>query len=125
MTKKIFFLITLITLNIFFPLFKIKAAETDFTLEMTASTETPTPTSSPSNSSSSTSSSSGWSAPVCTATKPSSAPVIIKTASGDNSVTLTWSKAGNPVTKYLVAYGTKSGSIEYGNPNVGNEDTTS
>ena len=85
---------------------------------------TPTPTSAPSSSSSSTTSG-GWAAPACTATKPASAPTITNTVSGENSVTLTWSKAGNPVTKYLIAYGTKSGSIEFGNPNVGNENTTS
>jgi len=93
-------------------------------------TPTPTPTSTPTSSpflssSSSTTASSGWAAPACTATKPASAPTITSAVSGENSVTLTWSKAGNPVTKYLVAYGTKSGSIEFGNPNVGNENTTS
>ena len=71
------------------------------------------------------STSTGWAAPVCTATKPSSSPIITNTVNGDNSVTLTWTKAGNPLTKYLVAYGTSPGSIEYGNPNVGNADTTS
>jgi len=128
MTKKIFFLINIISLILFFPFLKVKAAETSSTLVMTASTETPTPTSSPSSSdssSSSTTASSGWAAPACTATKPASAPTITSAIGGENSVTLTWSKAGNPVTKYLVAYGTKSGSIEYGNPNVGNADTTS
>ena len=127
MTKKIFFLINLIFLILFFPFLKVKAVETSFTLEMTASTETPTPTPTPtptSSPSSSTSTSNGWAAPICTANKPGSAPIITSTVSRDNSVTLTWSKAGNPVTKYLVAYGTKSGSIEYGNPNVGDENTT-
>ena len=83
-----------------------------------------TPTST-STTSTSTGGGGGWSAPVCSATKPGSAPTITSVVSGDNSVTLTWSKAGNPVTNYLVAYGTKPGSIEYGNPNVGNSDTTS
>ena len=113
---------------LFFPFLKIEAVETSSTLVMTASTETPTPTPTPTSSPSSSSSSStsnGWAAPACTATKPVSAPTITNTTSGENSVTLTWSKAGNPVTKYLIAYGTKSGSIEYGNPNVGNENTTS
>jgi len=75
--------------------------------------------------SSTTSTSTGWAAPACPATKPINAPTITNTVSGNNSVTLTWSKAGNPLTKYLVAYGTSPGSIEYGNPNVGNADTTS
>jgi len=74
---------------------------------------------------SSTSTGGGWVAPVCSAAKPGSAPTITSAVGGDNSVTLTWSKAANPVTNYLVAYGTKPGSIEYGNPNVGNSDTTS
>ncbi|MFA6184601.1 MAG: fibronectin type III domain-containing protein [Candidatus Shapirobacteria bacterium] len=89
-------------------------------------TPTPTPTSSPSTSTSTSSiSSTGWAAPACSATKPGGTPIITNTINGDNSVTLTWSKASNPVTKYLIAYGTSSGSIEYGNPNVGNADTTS
>ena len=75
--------------------------------------------------SSTTSTSTGWAAPACTATKPGSAPIITNTINGENSVTLTWSKAKDPLTKYLVAYGTSPGSIEYGNPNVGNADTTS
>ena len=69
--------------------------------------------------------STGWAAPACTATKPGSAPIITNTVNGDNSVTLTWLKANNPFTHYLIGYGTSSGSIEYGNPNVGNADTTS
>lgn len=76
-------------------------------------------------STSSTTTSTGWVAPACTAIKPGSAPIITNTLNGDNSVTLTWTKADNPVTKYLIAYGTSPGSIEYGNPDVGNADTTS
>jgi|GEM_PF-3075902 len=65
------------------------------------------------------------SAPVCNDSKPGSAPVLLSVVAGVNSVTLSWSKSTNPVSYYLVAYGTKSGSMEYGNPNVGNSDTTS
>jgi len=86
---------------------------------------TPTPTSSPSTSTTTSSTSTGWAAPACSATKPGSAPIITNTVNGDNSVTLTWLKANNPFTHYLIGYGTSSGSIEYGNPNVGNADTTS
>ncbi len=65
-------------------------------------------------------------APICGDTKPQSAPKLLSaTASGRNQVTLTWSKALDPATYYLVAYGTKSGTLEYGNPNVGGKDTTS
>jgi len=88
-------------------------------------TPTPTPTSSPSTSTTTSSTSTGWAAPACSATKPGSAPIITNTVNGDNSVTLTWLKANNPFTHYLIGYGTSSGSIEYGNPNVGNADTTS
>ncbi len=44
---------------------------------------------------------------------------------GFNSVTLTWDKASDPVSYYLVTYGTSVGSQTYGNPNVGGSSTTS
>ena len=78
------------------------------------------------SSGSSNSSSSASSAPVCTDTKPASAPTLLSAQSeSSNTVTLTWSKASDPVTYYLVAYGNKAGEIKYGNPNVGGKDTTS
>lgn len=125
MIKNTFFLITIFFLNLFFCPLSVKAIETRFTLEITEPTPTSTPTPVSSTSTTTSTSTNGWAAPVCSATRPSSSPTITSAVSGDNSVTLTWSKAGNPVTKYLVAYGTKSGSIEYGNPNVGDIDTTS
>jgi len=82
-----------------------------------------------STSSSSTSSSSGGvsnsTAPVCNDQKPGSAPVLLSAVAGFNSVTLTWSKSSDPVSYYLVTYGTSSGSQAYGNPNVGGSSTTS
>ncbi|PJB48593.1 hypothetical protein CO104_01065, partial [Candidatus Collierbacteria bacterium CG_4_9_14_3_um_filter_43_16] len=63
--------------------------------------------------------------PVCNDTKPGSAPILLSTFAGINSVTLTWSTASAPTTYYLVTYGTKSGSQQYGNPNVGPAGTTS
>lgn len=64
--------------------------------------------------------------PVCTDVKPASAPKLISAkATGRNEVTLSWTKAADPVTYYLVAYGTKSGQLEYGNPNIGGKDTSS
>ncbi len=74
------------------------------------------------------SSSGGWGgaagggpAPTCGDTKPSSAPGSLSaSATGANEVTLTWSKAGDPVTYYLVTLGTSPGSQQWGNPNVGN-----
>lgn len=67
----------------------------------------------------------GVSAPVCNDTAPGSAPSITSATAGTNSVTLTWTQATNPVTYYLVAYGTSSGNYSYGNPNVGGSGTTS
>lgn len=77
------------------------------------------------NSSSSSSSSSNPTAPVCNDQKPGSAPVLLSATSGFNRVTLTWSKSSDPVSYYLVTYGTSSGSQSYGNPNVGGSSTTS
>ncbi len=66
------------------------------------------------------------SAPVCTDAKPKSAPILLSAvATGLNEVTLTWSGAESPVSYYLIAYGTSSGTFQYGNPNVGGADTTS
>ncbi|MBI2590734.1 MAG: DUF5011 domain-containing protein [Candidatus Blackburnbacteria bacterium] len=80
------------------------------------------------NSSSSNGSStpSNASAPVCTDSKPGSAPKLLSAiVTGPNQVTLSWSKAQNPATYYLVAYGTSSENLQFGNPNVGGADTTS
>ena len=65
-------------------------------------------------------------APVCEDQKPQSAPRILSAvASGRNQATLTWSKAGEPPTYYLVSYGTKPGASQYGNPNIGGKNTNS
>ena len=64
--------------------------------------------------------------PQCGDTKPGSAPSLLSAvSSGANQVTLTWSKATDPVTYYLVTFGTHPGEQLYGNPNVGGSDTTS
>lgn len=82
--------------------------------------------SSPSSSSSSSSSlSSSSSPPVCNDQKPDSAPTLISAFPGINTVTLTWSAAKDPVSYYLIAYGTESGKPLYGNPNIGGKGTTS
>lgn len=57
--------------------------------------------------------------PVCTATTPTSAPVLNLTEVGVGTVSLSWTSV-SPVTHYLLAYGLTSGSYIYGNPNVGN-----
>lgn len=64
-------------------------------------------------------------APVCTDSKPGSAPTLLTAVAGTNSVTLTWSAASTPVTYYLVTYGTGPGLQQFGNPNVGGIGTTS
>ena len=81
--------------------------------------------SSSSNSSNSSNSSSSTSTSICSDQKPSSAPLIISANAGINEVTLNWDKAIDPVSYYLVAYGVEPGKYIFGNPNVGNKDTTS
>lgn len=66
----------------------------------------------------------GASAPVCNEAKPGSAPILLSAVAGLNSVTLNWTKAKDPVSYYLVTFGTKSGEQLYGNPNVGDSNTT-
>ncbi|MCX6725848.1 MAG: fibronectin type III domain-containing protein [Candidatus Shapirobacteria bacterium] len=82
-------------------------------------------TNSTSTSSSTSSGGGSVSAPVCNDTKPGSAPTLLSAIAGVNSVTLSWSKATSPVSYYLVAYGNTSGVYSFGNPNVGDFNTTS
>lgn len=78
------------------------------------------------SSSSATSSSDSNQVQTCSDIKPKSVPQIVSAVSSEpNQVTIIWSKAADPVTYYLIAYGTKSGQVEYGNPNVGDKNTTS
>ncbi|HEX7542568.1 MAG TPA: fibronectin type III domain-containing protein, partial [Patescibacteria group bacterium] len=66
------------------------------------------------------------SAPVCNDKKPGGVPVLLlAVSSGPNSITLNWVKANDPVSYYLVTFGTKPGEQLYGNPNVGGSNTTS
>ena len=67
----------------------------------------------------------GVSAPVCTDTTPGGTPTLTSAIGGVNSVTLSWTPAPDPVTYYLVTYGTTPGAQTYGNPNVGGNGTTS
>lgn len=65
-------------------------------------------------------------APICGDSKPVNAPKLLYAgATGRNEVTLSWEKALDPVSYYLIVYGTKPGQMEYGNPNIGGKDTTS
>ena len=95
-------------------------------------TPTPTPTPTPASSVSSSTSESKDSnsnsqakAPTCDDAKPGSSPTLLSALPGINSVTLNWSKALDPVTHYLVAFGREHGTFEFGNPNIGNKDSTS
>ncbi|MCL4353220.1 chitobiase/beta-hexosaminidase C-terminal domain-containing protein [Patescibacteria group bacterium] len=65
------------------------------------------------------------SSPVCNDQKPQGAPKLINAFPGLNTVTLIWSKAADPISYYLVAYGIEPNKPLYGNPNVGDENTTS
>ena len=64
-------------------------------------------------------------APVCNDVKPGGSPSFVSAVAGTNSVTLNWSGAPDPVTYYLITYGTSSGAQTYGNPNVGGKGATS
>ncbi len=66
----------------------------------------------------------GGQTPVCNDTKPGSAPTLFSALGGYNSVTLKWTEAVDPLTYYLITYGTKPGAQTYGNPNVGGKGTT-
>jgi len=91
----------------------------------TTAKETTNSDNSSNNSSSNSSNTSNSTAPICNDQKPGSAPLLLSAVAGFNSVTLTWSKSSDPVSYYLVTYGTSSGSQAYGNPNVGSSSTTS
>ena len=99
----------------------VRAEDVNFSLTI----ENPTPTPTPTSVTTTTTTSSTAASTVCTASKPGSAPSLTSALPGTNSVTLTWSKAAGPVTKYLIAYGLTSEIMLYGNPNAGGPDTTS
>ena len=57
---------------------------------------------------------------------PNGAPMLTSaTVTGTNQITLKWTEVGDPVSYYLVAYGTSSKEYAYGNPNVGGKGITS
>lgn len=99
---------------------------------------TPTPTSAPTAQNSSNNSSSSNSNSnnnnnsnnnsnpfTCNDTKPKTAPRLISAQiTGRNNAFLTWTKAEDPVTYYLIAFGRKNGVMEYGVPYAGGQDTT-
>ncbi|MBI2051642.1 fibronectin type III domain-containing protein [Candidatus Roizmanbacteria bacterium] len=62
---------------------------------------------------------------ACKVARPSSPPVLLSAISGDRSVTLIWTEAQDPVTYYLLRYGTSKENFAYGNPNIGGKGTSS
>ncbi|MCJ7792782.1 MAG: fibronectin type III domain-containing protein [Candidatus Marinimicrobia bacterium] len=62
---------------------------------------------------------------ACHDQAPGGAPKLLTAVAGKNSVTLTWEKAPDPVSYYLVAYGVESGVYLYGQPNLGGPETIS
>lgn len=65
-------------------------------------------------------------APSCNDVRPSKAPIITSAiVTAPNEVNIDWTKAGDPVTNYVISYGLKPNTPLYGNPNVGGKDTTS
>jgi hypothetical protein len=64
-------------------------------------------------------------APMCTAQKPGSAPKLLTVKSTKyGEATLTWEKAKEPVTSYLISYGLKPGVAIYGVPDTNSLGTT-
>lgn len=63
--------------------------------------------------------------PICGDQKPGSAPTLLTAQARTNEVVLTWTEATDPVSYYLVTYGTAAGVQSFGNPNVGGKGTTS
>lgn len=63
---------------------------------------------------------------TCHDSTPVGAPMLKSAvASSPNQITLTWTEVSDPVSYYLVAYGTSPKQYTYGNPNVGGKGTTS
>jgi hypothetical protein len=60
----------------------------------------------------------------CTTSAPAAPQLTSAVANANNQITLTWTDSANPVSYYLVSYGNVSGQYIYGNPNVGNQGTT-
>ncbi|MDO8452286.1 MAG: fibronectin type III domain-containing protein [bacterium] len=61
---------------------------------------------------------------ACDDNSPASKSVLTSAVAGKDSVTLTWTKALDPVTHYLVAYSRSETEIEFGNQNIGDKNTT-
>lgn len=60
----------------------------------------------------------------CDDQAPKSPPTLINIIPGIKSVALFWEKAQDPVTYYMIQYGTQPSKYEFNNPNAGGKDTT-
>lgn len=88
--------------------------------------ESPTPTPSNAPTDSLTVPSGPFSAPSCDDQKPGSTPILLSAVPiGKGKVTLTWAEAKDPVTYYLLTYGLEPGTEMFGNPSIGDANTTS
>lgn len=62
--------------------------------------------------------------PPCSQVAPLSAPILSLSSALPDRATLNFTKPADPFTYFMLAYGTKSGEYIYGNPNVGNPETS-
>jgi len=60
----------------------------------------------------------------CDDQAPKSPPTLINIIPGINSIALFWEKAQEPVTYYIIQYGTQPNKYEFTNPNAGGKETT-
>src|SRR3989338_8647676 len=61
----------------------------------------------------------------CSDARPASAPTLLSSEPmSDTSVQLVWQEAQDPVSYYLLAYGTTETSFEYGIPDIGGKSTS-
>jgi hypothetical protein len=61
----------------------------------------------------------------CGDTAPDAPTLVSAVSTGAHSIKLTWTEPSNTLTYYLLVFGQKSGSYEYGSPNIGAKGTTS
>ena len=61
----------------------------------------------------------------CTDASPGGIPIITSLTPQDKKVVITWTPAPEPVTHYVLAYGTAKDNLIYGAPNIGGKDARS
>lgn len=86
-------------------------------------TSTPTPTPTPTTA---TSSSSPAGPPVCNDTKPGSAPwLYAASAKSNDAILLQFTESADPVSEYVLEYGTEPGKYQFAMSNIGGKGTKS